>query len=243
MKTIVIPAQPNADFSHLAKTMMSLYETESLRCIFLEMRLLPDNYNDLLTLSSKNKYSTLGNTAFRQAEANFKNLGNDRIKLEEDYLYGDSALVFKNYVLHREADLVVYDERQWSHSSRTGGLNIFRMVSRCGAELMYLSGEPAREADETVVRQYRMQKRMPAKPEVQSGVPARATYNLPEDAPQSVHYQFQAVDALLNELQHSLFKSRILSKKINNLSRYFLKESTLQKLLAKSDCSMLLIQK
>lgn len=243
MKTIVIPAKPHANFSKLAHAAMSFYVNEAVHCIFLDIRSIPSNYNDLLTISSKNTSSNLGDIAFYQTEKDLKKVFGDRIEIEEDHLYGDSSPVFRNYVDHREVDLVIYDEKQWNVKDKHSNLNVFRMVSRCGCELMYLSSDALEDNYEDVIKHPKQPKREKSKPEPHAGNVAIALQRIAEDAPQSVHYQFQAVDAMLNELQQNFYKSRILSKKLNNVSRYFLKETSLQKILAKSECSMLLIQK
>lgn len=243
MKTIVIPAKSQTNFNKLALTAMSLYENDTVHCIFLDIRPLPDNYNDLLTLSAKRTNSTLADAAFYEVAANLKKTYNDKITVAVDFLYGDSSAVFKNYISFKEADLVIYDEQQWKPQQKSLKLNIFRMVSRCGCELMYISGEAKEENFEDVFKQNKHPKTEKPRTETHTGNIAIALNPAFEEAPQSLQYQFQAVDAMLNELQHNFYKSRILSKKLSNVSRYFLKETSLQKILSKSECSMMLIQK
>jgi len=96
------------------------------------------------------------------------------------------------------------------------------MVSRSGCELMYVSGGNLLLQNE----------------------PAPAyNYEKASKAPASIVYQYSAVDERLNLATNTLPNERIVSKKFSNLSRYFLSEDFLQKLLMQSESSLLLLKK
>lgn len=220
MKTVIIPANSGATCVAQLKTALGIFKDESITYIFLQIRPMPDNYNDMFTLRRN-----MGKFQFFDSESSrmiieLKQQFGDQIEVQTDYIYGDSPAVFRNYVRHHNADLVIYDEKEWQDSKAKFGLNIFRMVSRCGCELMYVS------KDNVVVS-----RKEPAAKNV-----------VIDHAPDSVLHQYNAVNHQLTELEHMLYSNRVVSRKVNNLSRYFLNESILQKMLAESRCSLLLLK-
>lgn len=231
MKTIVIPTRGCESALKLFRLGLQLYPNEPVTCWFLDIRPFPGNYNDLLMLGRTAPGHCVFDDSFREAVQSLKEQ-EPRVQVYTDHIFGDSPYVFRNYLKHREAGLVVYDKQEWQHSYRHSGLNIFRMVRRCDCELMYVSG------DEALVHS--------------SGDPGDhgnvATGSFPQlkpvytKAPASVQYQFQAVNDSLAQLAGAQ-RQRMMAVKLNHLSRYFLKEDALQEMMVQSGCSLLLLQK
>lgn len=235
MKTIVIPAHSSDSAIKLFKLSLQLYREEPLTCWFLDIRRMPGNYNDLFTVGRTCSATCDFGTEFCNRLDELISVKDGRVGYRFDHIYGDSSYVFRNYLQFREADLVIYDKKEWQNSKKETGLNIFRMVSQCGCELMYVS-----ERSELVSN-------YPADNGKSGG--HVATNSMPRrepaytKAPASVQFQFQALDNNLASLEKKLKEQNMISVKLNNLSRYFLKEDALQKLMVRADCSLLLLQK
>lgn len=224
MKTIVIPASSSQSAVQLFRLCQQLYLNEPVTCWFLEIRPMPSDYNALLTIGRQSGPPCVFDDAFcKEIELALppKNTG---IQYFIDHIYGDSPYVFRNYLKYREVDLVMYDKRDWQNSRKEKGLNIFRMVSQSGHELVYVS-----ENAELVSKGEHIGTAM-------QQVPANSK------APAGVQYQYHAVQKKLDLLENN-FQESILSVKLSSLSRYFLKETSLQKLLVERECSMVLVRK
>ncbi|MFT3701598.1 MAG: hypothetical protein QM802_04480 [Agriterribacter sp.] len=224
MKTVIIPFKSNLIDIKVIKTLIALYKEEPIHCVLLEIRPLPNNYNDLLTLSEytphNNQVVQDVNNFMKEANA----LSNEYFTLSKDHLYGDSPVVFRNYLDYRKANLVVYQKpQQEADNTATARLNLFRMVRRCNCELMYVSDE---------------------KGQAEVEVSAHKKFRFAEKATsQSILHQFSAVDNMLNGLQENLSSNQVIIRRLNNVSRYFLKESFLQDILVQSDSSLVLVKK
>lgn len=225
MKTIVIPAHCSESALKLFKLSLSLYREEVVACWFLNIRAIPGNYNDLLTINRTPVPPCVFDASFRTQVQQLIDENQKHLSFHIDHIYGDSPYVFRNYLRYREADLVIYDKQEWQNSKKETGLNIFKMVRHCDCELMYVSG-----GNELLSN-------------TSSG---QNIGNAPQPAPAfaqvpaSVRHQFAAVD---EDLSNHLQQQRMVSVKMHQLSRYFLKETALQKMMAQANCSLLLVQK
>src|SRR5690349_24416191 len=98
MKTIVIPAHCGAACADQLKAALNIFPGDQVTCIFVQIRPLPDNYNDMLTLGRNiGKYETFDKTFIRKLSI-LKNYYDGRVTFKTDYIYGDSSAVFRNYV-------------------------------------------------------------------------------------------------------------------------------------------------
>ena len=222
MKTIIIPAHCRSAFINLFKLSSSLFPEDRIHCRFLQIKPVPDNYNDLLTLPRNASTSTPFDVTFMQTITELNKFYGTRISFDTDHIYGDSPAVFRNYAQHNHCDLVIYDKEEWQDSKQKNKLDIFRMVSRSGCELMYISGGNL----------------------LLQNKPATPSYNeRAKQAPASILYQYNTVDERLNNAHENVHGKQIISKKLSNLSRYFLSEDLLQKMLLQSNSSLLLLKK
>ena len=220
MKNIIIPAKCGTSSIGQLKVVMNLFRNEEVTCVFLQIRQLPDNYNDMMTLHRNMSKDQFFDQSFTDSVKELKQEFGNRLTIRTDYIYGDSPAVFRNYAKHHKIDLAIYDKAEWGNSAEDN-LHIFRMVSRSGCELMYVSKD-----------NHTLRSRVDPVLNIKQNVPA----------PDSVMFQYNKIDNQLDELQEGLFSSnKMISKKINKLSRYFLNESFLQKMLYQSECSLILV--
>ncbi|WEK37996.1 MAG: hypothetical protein P0Y53_10840 [Candidatus Pseudobacter hemicellulosilyticus] len=225
--TIIIPSKGTAACINQLALALDLFRDVSIHCIFLQIRPMPDNLNDMMTLGRDSSKFGFFDQAFYDGVEEMKALYPKRLTVSAEYFYGDSSTVFRNYVDHKAADLVLYDKQEWFDSKRSMGVNVFKMVSRCGCELMYISGGHAQL------------ERTGKTPEPATApVPAQA----PANAPAGVLYQYNALDSKLNALQNAIDSNRVVSRRVSNLSRYFLNENVMEKMLLKAECSLLLLK-
>lgn len=220
MKTIIIPAHCGAACADQLKAALNMFANERVTCIFVQIRPLPDNYNDMLTLGrSAGRYESFNKTFTRKLSI-LKNFYGGRVTFKTDYIYGDSPAVFRNYIKNNAADLVVYDSLEWARQdSRT--VNVFKMVRRCGCELMYMSGNP------------KISNGLLAKPHTWETIYSK----------DAISHRYAQVDRQLDQLDELVNNDKIISKKFTNVSRYFLNESLLEKMLVQSGCSLVLLRK
>jgi hypothetical protein len=222
MKNIIIPAKCGSACIGQLKIAMNLFREEEITCVFLQIREVPDNYNDMMTMHKNMSRYKFFDESFSIVVSELKQEFGTRLTIKTDYIYGDSPAVFRNYTKHHKADLVIYDKKEWDNAAKENNLHIFRMVSRSGCELMYVYRDNS-VPDKVIAVNHngRLQ-------------------NVP--APDSVMLQYNIIDSQLNALQEGIANSnKIISKKINKLSRYFLNESLLQKMLHQSECSLILV--
>lgn len=221
MKNIIIPARCGSSCIGQLKIAMNLFQNEEVTCVFLQVRQMPDNYNDMMTLHKNMGKYQFFDQSFSEAVVELKKEFGSRLVIRTDYIYGDSPAVFRNYSRHHKIDLVIYDKKEWDNAAKDNNLHIFRMVSRSGCELMYVSKENTLRGRTVIINN---------------------TVNQNVPAPDSVMFQYNIIDNQLDVLQEGLFNSnKMISKKINKLSRYFLNESILQKMLYQSECSLILV--
>lgn len=222
MKNIIIPANCGSSCIGQLKTAMNLFQNEDVTCVFLQIRQVPDNYNDMMTLHKNMGKYQFFDKSFSQAVVELKQEFGSRLTVRTDYIYGDSPAVFRNYSKHHKIDLVIYDKKEWDNAAKENNLHIFRMVSRSGCELMYVLRESNTLRSKII--------------------PVNNITNQNVPAPDSVMLQYNIIDNQLDVLQDGLISSnKMISKKINKLSRYFLNESILQKMLYQSECSLILV--
>ncbi|MGN6440152.1 MAG: hypothetical protein ACTHMM_26730 [Agriterribacter sp.] len=240
MKTIIIPFNGSTDCIALTETILSVSGNENLNCIFLSVNPLPDNYNDLFSLSRSSFSSEASSKAFYGFSAQCKARYGAQVTVTADHIYSDSCAVFRNYVQHKNADMVVFDTQQWEFSEKRQRSVIFKMLSRCGCELLYVSANKtllapahAAEAKEDL---WEKEEALSVKKQVEPGTTKT------DSLPHTVVYQYSAVDEMLNEWENNLTKTRILSKPLGNMSRYFLKEVAVQRMLEQSQCSFVLLK-
>ncbi len=231
MKTIIIPVKFNLGSGSLLQSVVSLYEKQETNVVLLEVREIPSSYTELLTLPKVEQKQYLID-AYKNYAALLNKTYGTSIAITTDFLYGDSPAVFRNYVQFKDASLVIYAENEWHDSANS--INIFRMVKRSGTELMYIAGEPVVSTEGADVYTYKRQSNNSDTP---------ASRRVRKEAPETVMHQFNAVDNLLDGLHEQYFQNKILSKKISNLSRYFLKEASLHNMLEKSNCSVVLLRR
>ncbi|RYG06300.1 MAG: hypothetical protein EOO02_01050 [Chitinophagaceae bacterium] len=241
MKTLIFPCNGATDSLDMIRTVIDIFSDEPVNCIFLEVRTLPDNYNDLMTLSRKRANYQGFTTVFTEALKELcSNCPADSV-FSIDHIYGDSAAVFRNYADHRAADIVVFDHSQWKNATEFSGKDIFRMVIRCGCEIIYVSSTSS--TDQAAIHLNSPKVKMIKETSVTGN---RGYLFEPSDsagaAPSSVKQKYQSVDSMLNELETNISRNRILTKKIGNLSRYFLKEISLQKMLSEAESTVLWIK-
>ncbi len=230
MKTIIIPVKFNLGSGALLQSVVPLCEKQEVNVILLEIREVPNNYTELLTLPKVEQKQYLVNAYTNHADLLNKTYGAS-IAVTTDFLYGDSPAVFKNYVQFKGASLVIYAENEWSAGGNKS-MNMFRMVKRCGCELMYILAETSKPNEG--VDMYTLKRQ-------NTGSDRPVNRHIHEEAPETVMHQFNAVDNLLDDLHTQYFGKKILFKKLSNLSRYFLKETSLHNMLEKSNCSGVLI--
>lgn len=219
--TIIIPSKGDKASAGQLKLLTELFKDSDAHCIFLRIRPIPDNLNDLTTVG-RDSFKARFDQSFIDAAQALKAANHKRLTISTDYIYGDSSIVFRRYAENKKADLVLYDKQEWFDSKKTTGLNVFNMVRRSGCGLMYISVEPNQLTQP------------PPSPEMRMSVGG---------APASLMYQFEALDRRLDALQYEVANKNVVSKKINNLSRYFLNESAMDKMLEEANSSLLLIKK
>lgn len=229
MKTIIIPVKFNLGSGHLLQSVVPLCEKQDVNVILLEVREVPNNYTELLTLPKVEQKQYLVDAYTNYATLLNKTYGTS-IAVTTDFLYGDSPAVFRNYAQFKGASLVIYAENEWIANGKKS-MNMFRMVKRCGCELMYVSAEVKQNEGVDVYTLKRTH--------TNSNTPVNRRIH--KEAPETVLHQFNTVDNLLDDLHKQYFENKILSRKLSNLSRYFLKETALHNMLEKSNCSMVLI--
>lgn len=240
MKTIIIPFNGSTDCLDLTETIVSVSGNEDLNCIFLSITPLPDNYNDLFSLRRSSVPSHATGKAFYSFAENCKTKYGTRVTVNLDHIYGDSPAVFRNYAQHKGADMVVFDTEQWEFSISKQRSSVFRMLSRCGCEFLYVS------ANNTFIKSGTDETIWEKESDVLAASKATLQKRINESAippPQAVVYQYSAVDEMLNEWKSTVATKHIFSKELGNMSRYFLKEIAVQKMLEQSKCSFVLLKK
>lgn len=224
MKKIIIPTCCQSAFTNLFQLATTLFPNDPIHCRFLQIHEIPNNYNDLLTISRSGKKTSF-DPAFIKTITELKQNYGHPITFDTDDIYGDAPAVFRNYVRHNQCDMIIYYKQEWQESKIKNRLDVFRMVSRSGCELVYVS-ETAPLIQHEPVHHYN--KNGKDKKTIQ--------------APASILHQYYAVEERLDTAHNTLYNKQIISKKFSHLSRYFLNENLLQKFLLQTEASLLLIK-
>jgi hypothetical protein len=241
MKTIIIPFSVNTNLYGLTEAVVSVVGNGNIHCIFLAIKPLPDNYNDLFFLS-KSPFETekAGNAFYHFAAASQKLYG-DRVTVTADYIYGDSDAAFRNYAQHKNVDVVVFDTEQWSLTDTRKRAGIFKMLCRSGCELLYVSPTntfiKALPQLDTKDNFWKNEPELVAQPVLQTEGNTRRT-----KLPKTVVYQYSAVNDMLNEWENQVNGKHVFSTNMSTLSRYFLKETAVQKMLEQSGCTYMVLK-
>lgn len=240
MKTIIIPFNASANFLDLTETIVSVSGNENVDCIFLSVYALPDNYNDLFSLNTSPFTSQKNTEIFYRFSAVCKKLFGNRVSVSADHIYGDSPAVFRNYAQHKNADMVVFDAAQWEFSDKRTRSGIFRMLTRSGCELLYVStGSTMLKPAHVFEKENKiLEKEMVAAEQMKDAPIAAKKITT---ASKAVMYQYSAVNDMLNEWENKVVSNHVFSKKLGTMPRYFLKEAAVQKMLGQSQCSFMLL--
>ncbi len=247
MKTVIIPSNGDAAFVEKCRIVLDVFPGETVNYIFLDIRPVPDDFNDMTTIARNRKdYSSFG-SEFCEALTAFAAEDTQR-SVVSDHIYGDSIAVFRNYIDAQDADLVIFDQDQWQHHTHFAQRNIFKMVMRCGCEVMYISAAADCLGKGSVHLVKRDVPKTAPKKETVSEVAGNAVGQgnagmKRTSAPSSVKAQYSSVDNLLNQLESRVLQDQILKLHLGNVSRYFIKQSTLDKMLADTDRLLLWVKK
>src|SRR5688572_10831073 len=112
MKTVIVPSNRNAAFVDRHSVIAEAFPGEMIHYIFLDIRPVPDSYNDLIMISRNREHRAEFNSEWYAALAEFTD-GVKDCQVSVDHIYGDSAPVFRNYFEHRGEELVIFDQSQW----------------------------------------------------------------------------------------------------------------------------------
>ncbi|RYF97810.1 MAG: hypothetical protein EOO02_20205 [Chitinophagaceae bacterium] len=112
------------------------------------------------------------------------------------------------------------------------------MVTRCGCEMIYVSSAAMKKG----VKLASPAVKVKSGQELYAVAYEANAQDSRANAPASVKQQFQSVDTMLSELETNMLGANIITHKFSNLSRYFLREHTLQKMLGDTDTSFLWIK-
>ncbi|MHA4842824.1 hypothetical protein ACX0G7_01610 [Flavitalea antarctica] len=242
MKTVIVPSNRNAAFVDRHSVIAEAFPGEMIHYIFLDIRPVPDSYNDLIMISRNREHRAEFNSDWYAALAEFTDAVKD-CKVSVDHIYGDSAPVFRNYFEHRGGDLVIFDQSQWLSHPHFKESDIFQMVVRSGASILYIPSS-GNSYSETPVR---INVTRTPKGHLVSGKELTgagrsttvAAHDIQTLAPASVRVQYNSVDKMLSDLQSQVFNQSILVRKISRVGRYFMKPSTVHRMLAESKRDML----
>ena len=116
---------------------------------------------------------------------------------------------------------------------------------RSGCEVMYISASfDCAEKDRVKVGSQKARRviKAPIAAMVTAGVGHEDRYEL-KNAPASVKAQYQSVDNMLNELENRVVADQVLSCQLNSLSRYFMRQSTLDRMAAEAMRPVLWVRK
>ncbi len=241
MKTIIIPFNGSTNCHDLTETILSVSDNENLHCVFLSISPVPDNYNDLFSLTQSPFSSQTASKMFYSFTEECKVRYSNRVKITADHIYSDSPAVFRNYAQFKNADMVVFDAAQWDFSEKKHRSGVFSMLSRSGCEMLYVA------AGKTFIKAARGSSNSLWEKEkelvMQDATMPQATAVAAQSLPETMVYQYSAVNDMLNEWENNVVNNYIFSKKMGNVARYFLKEVTVQKMLSASQCAFVLLKK
>ncbi len=235
MKTVIVPSNGNAAFIDRCNVILDVFPGEQVNYIFLDIRPVPDDSNELIPITRTRRHYGAFDKDFCAAVRAFE-LKNSKRTATTDFVYGSSSAVFKNFVQYKNADLVIFDQDQWVGHPHFRQRDIFRMVMRSGCEVMYISAgfdcvEKAASQAQVSANRYIM-----TKPVAEMAAAAAVTehgYQL-KKAPATVTAQYRSVDQMLNELESRFVIDQVLSCRFTSLAKYFLRQSTLDRMVAES---------
>lgn len=240
MKKIIIPTRCTEHAVNLFRLATRLYRNESFHCTFLQVVPIPDNESDLMTLGRQSygyQFTAEALKSIRKIEAEnstvVKGYSIDRI-------FGDSPAVFKQYIQEFGCDIAFYSREEWYETSKTIGLDVFRMLCRSRCAVMYIAKSDLANISEELLQ-----------PETRAYHTARemsdavSLMNAPNshqsDIPASLVYQFNAVEKKLSGFSEMMQTRNIPTVKMGKLSGYFMREQRLEKILMQSNVSLLLL--
>ncbi|MFT3823267.1 MAG: hypothetical protein QM731_05070 [Chitinophagaceae bacterium] len=241
MKNIIIPYLQGNTTLEMFRLALQLYP-QSVAVNFLEICPLPDNYNDLTTLS-RDKQHCFKDTEFVKAVQHLRSRYATQVQeVNFDYIYGYAPAVFRNYAHGRGADLVMY----YDNGTRT---ELTRMLLRSRLPLLYvnklpigieavrnINGKQSELAPAIAEHAYEWEE---AGKTVLQGNGQRTVRS--QHIPDSIVQQFALLDSTLTNVSHQLKDSLYNTHKLNYLQRYFLNGQKLNALLQQDNRQMLLL--
>ena len=243
MKTVILPCNGNPSFFDKCRLVADIFNGKPVHYIFLDIRPVPDNYNDMITLARTGKVKgSFDNTFCAALKCFAEGIGESTVTI--DHIYGDSVAVFRNYAEHRNADLVVFDQGQWAGHPHFRVQDIFRMLMRCGCELLYMSAD-------TDWKTGSLRLKANASTVISAAPIDDDTYHHADGgrevvhvaAPASVKARYRSVDNLLNQLGSQVVNEQIFTCQLSKLSRYFMRLSSISQMLSASNRPFLWVKK
>ncbi|MBV4358250.1 hypothetical protein [Pinibacter aurantiacus] len=241
MKTIIIPFSESTNLYGLTEAVVSVVGNGNIHCIFLAIKALPDNYNDLFFLSKSPFETEKASNTFYHFAAASKKLYGERVTVTADYIYGDSDPAFRHYAQHKNVDMVVFDTAQWDLTNKRKRTGIFKMLCRSGCELLYVfptntfvKSLPQLDTKENF---WKNEPELATAPVLQTAGDKRTA-----KLPKTVIYQYSAVNDMLNEWENQVTGKHVFSTTMSTMSRYFLKEQAVQKMLERSGCVYMVLK-
>jgi hypothetical protein len=245
MKTVIVPGISNAAVIDNYAVVKQTFPGELIHYIFLDIWAVPDNYNDLITKLDRRGRAVVSKECC-EAVARFSEAG-QQCTAAIDHIYGDSVPVFRNYCEHHSADLVIFDEAAWMDNVHFAERDIFRMVMRSGFEVLYLPKTNGAKREQVVRMSNVTTKgnRQPASVGVTSATAVSGRFPITHTADHSVGIstRFTSVDQMLNDIQNHGMSEDILIRQVSRLNRYFMKQSTVQRMLTESNRDLLWLRK
>jgi|GEM_PF-2321618 len=241
MKTIIIPFSESTNLYGLTEAVVSVVGNGNIHCIFLAIKALPDNYNDLFFLSKSPFETEKASNAFYHFATASKKLYGERVTVTADYIYGDADPAFRHYAQHKNVDMVVFDTAQWDLTNKRKRAGVFKMLCRSGCELLYVS--PANTFIKSLPQLDTKENFWKNEPELEAA-PVLQTAGDKKMAklPKTVVYQYSAVNDMLNEWENQVTGKHVFSTTMGTMSRYFLKEAAVEKLLEQSGCAYMVLK-
>lgn len=246
MKTVIVPGISNAAAIDNYAVVKQTFPGELIHYIFLDIWAVPDNYNDLITRLDRRGRAVVSKECC-EAVARFSESG-QQCTAAIDHIYGDSVPVFRNYCEHHGADLVIFDQASWMDNAHFAERDIFRMVMRSGFEVLYLPKTNGVKREQPVRMSTVAAKghRQPAPVAVTSATAASGrspTTHTADHHKVDITSRFISVDQMLNDIQNYVMSEDILIRQVSTLNRYFMKQSTLQRMLTESNRDLLWLRK
>lgn len=247
MKTVIVPAIGTPAIFEKCSVIADLFPREFINYIFVDIRPIPDNYNDLITLKRDGRNNGLFTDSFCEAVGKFSDASENRSAIT-DHIYGDSIPVFRNYMEHRSGDIVLFDQAQWMNHPHFKQGDIFKLLIRCGSDIIYI----ANSANETSGKTVRLSSEMIGTSPAMRASVFQKVYKNNQPYATSIHAEVESADEageyrsvgqMLNELGAMAQGDEILIRQVSGLSRYFMKQSTIERMLSESNRGLLWLRK